>query len=242
MRPLVIVPTYNERDNLPIVVSRLLAIPDVRVLVVDDASPDGTGAVADQLAANSDHRVSVLHRTGPRGLGLSYIDGMRRGLESDATHICQMDADLSHDPADVTRLLTAAADGDLVIGSRYVPGGRIENWPVRRKVLSAFANRYVRLVTGLKMRDCTSGFRCWRREALERVPLDRIASNGYAFLVELVWEAVAGGCRVVEVPITFVERRLGASKLSARVMMESAMLPWRLAWRSLSRRSFRATI
>jgi dolichol-phosphate mannosyltransferase len=173
---------------------------------------------------------------------LSYIDGMREALLGNATHICQMDADLSHDPSDVARLLAATSDADVVIGSRYVPGGRIENWPVRRRMLSAFANRYIRAITGLRMRDCTSGFRCWRREALERLPLDRIASNGYAFLVELVWEAVASGCRVGEVPITFVERRQGASKLSGQVVVESAIVPWRLAWRSLSRRSFRATI
>jgi dolichol-phosphate mannosyltransferase len=242
MRPLVIVPTYNERDNLPVVVARLLEIPDVRVLVVDDASPDGTGAVADTLAARSDDRVSVLHRTGPRGLGLSYIDGIRQAFTTDATHICQMDADLSHDPADVARLLAALRDADMVIGSRYIPGGRIENWPARRKLLSAFANRYVRAITGLRINDCTSGFRCWRREALQRFDLDRIASNGYAFVVEMTWEAVARGCRVIEVPITFVERRLGASKLSGHVVAESAIVPWRLAWRSLSRKSFRATI
>jgi len=242
MRPLVIVPTYNERDNIPVVVARLMAIPDVRVLVVDDGSPDGTGAVADAIAAGSGGRVSVLHRTGPRGLGVAYIDGMREALASDATHICQMDADLSHNPSDVARLLAATADADVVIGSRYVPDGRIENWPRRRRVLSAFANWYIRTITGLRMRDCTSGFRCWRREGLERVPLERIASNGYAFLVELVWQAVANGCRVGEVPITFVERRQGASKLSGHVILESVIVPWQLAWRSLSRRLFRATI
>jgi dolichol-phosphate mannosyltransferase len=230
MRPLVIVPTYNERDNLPVVVRRLLAIPDVRVLIVDDASPDGTGAVADSIAASSD-RVSVLHRTGPRGLGLSYIDAMKRALRGDATHVCQLDADLSHDPSDVPRLLAEGERADLVIGSRYVPGGRIENWPARRRLLSAFANRYVRLITRMQINDCTSGFRCWRRGALERLPLDRITSNGYAFLVELAWEAVAAGCSVTEVPITFVERRQGASKLSGRVVLESAMLPWRLVAR-----------
>ena len=231
MRPLVIVPTYNERDNLPIVLGRLLAMPDMRVLVVDDASPDGTGEVADTLAASSSGRLSVLHRTGLRGLGLSYRDGMRVALRGDATHICQMDADLSHDPADVPRLVAQSAQADLVIGSRYVPGGRIENWPLRRELLSAFANRYVRAITGLKVRDCTSGFRCWRRQALQRLPLDRIGSDGYAFLVELLWEASAGGCRIVEVPITFVERRQGASKMSGRVVIESALVPWRLAAR-----------
>lgn len=231
MRPLVIIPTYNERDNLPIVARTLLEMPNLRVLVVDDASPDGTGQLADALAASSGGRLSVLHRTGARGLGLSYLDGMRTALRGDATHICQMDADLSHNPADVPRLLAESAQGDLVIGSRYVPGGRIENWPKRRELLSAFANRYVRTITGLRVRDCTSGFRCWRREALQRLPLDRIASDGYAFLVELVWEAAAAGCRIVEVPITFVERRQGASKLSGRVVVESALVPWRLAAR-----------
>ena len=242
MRPLVIVPTYNERENIPLVVARLLAIDGVRVLIVDDGSPDGTGDVAEELAALAHGRVTVLHRTGPRGLGLSYIDGMRLALASDATHICQMDADLSHNPSDVPRLLAATAGADVVIGSRYVPGGRIENWPARRRILSAFANRYIRTITRLRIRDCTSGFRCWRREAIERLPLDRIASNGYAFLVELIWEAAASGCRVGEMPITFVERRQGASKLSGPVVFESVIVPWRLAGRSLSRRPFRATI
>jgi dolichol-phosphate mannosyltransferase len=236
VRPLVIIPTYNERDTLPVVVTRLLDIPHLRVLVVDDASPDGTGGIADSLAA-ADPRVSVLHRTGKRGLGLSYIDGMQEALRGDATHICQMDADLSHNPDDVPRLLAAAQGADLVIGSRYVPGGRVDNWPLRRIVLSAFANRYVRLITRIGVSDCTSGFRCWRRSALEQLPLDRIRSDGYAFLVELVWEAVNAGCSIAEVPITFVERRQGASKLSGRVIVESALLPWRLAAKPRVRRA-----
>ena len=231
MRPLVIVPTYNERDNLPVVVAALLRIPHVEVLVVDDRSPDGTGDVADALAGESGGRVSVLHRTGPRGLGLSYIDGLQRALRTDATRICQMDADLSHDPADVPRLLAASAHADLVIGSRYVPGGRIENWPKQRMLLSAFANRYIRAITGLRINDSTSGFRCWRSQALQRLPLHQITSDGYAFLVELAWEAMSAGCRITEVPITFVERRYGASKLSGRVLVESALVPWRLAAR-----------
>lgn len=232
MRPLVILPTYNERENLPPLAARLLAIPDLRVLVVDDASPDGTGAIADSLAAGSGGRLSVLHRRGARGLGLSYIDGMHRAFELDATHICQMDADLSHDPADLPRLLAATSEADMVIGSRYVPGGRIENWPRRRLLLSGFANWYVRTVTGLRIADCTSGFRCWRADALRRIPLSGIASDGYAFLVELLWHAAAARLRIVEVPITFVERRLGASKMSAQVMWESAVVPWRVRARS----------
>ena len=234
MRALVIVPTYNERDNLPVVVEALLRLPDVRVLVVDDGSPDGTGRVADTLAAQNAGRVSVVHRTGARGLGLSYIDGMRSALRTDATHICQMDADLSHNPADVPRLLAASADADMVIGSRYVPGGRVVNWPRRRMLLSVFANRYVRVITGLAVRDCTSGFRCWSRGAVEQLPLDRILSNGYAFQVELTWEAAAAGCRIDEVPVTFVDRREGSSKMSSRVLIESALMPWRLAARRRS--------
>jgi dolichol-phosphate mannosyltransferase len=231
MRPLVIVPTYNERANLVPLLERLLAIPDLRVLIVDDASPDGTGQIADAYAAANRARVQVLHRTGKRGLGLSYIDGMYVALRTDATHICQMDADLSHDPADVPRLLHAAEQADFVIGSRYVAGGRIENWPLHRRMLSAFANRYIRAITRLAIRDCTSGFRCWRREALERLPLASIRSDGYAFIVEVAWEASRAGLRCVEVPITFVERREGASKLSSGVIMESAIVPWRLAAR-----------
>ena len=231
LHPLVIVPTYNERENLAILVGELLRIAELHVLIVDDGSRDGTGQLADELAAVHRDRVTVLHRTGPRGLGLSYIDAMRRALRLNASVICQMDADLSHNPADVPRLLAAATDADLVIGSRYVTGGAIRNWPLRRRLLSAFANRYVRWLTRLRINDCTSGFRCWRREALARMPLDRIESDGYALMVELVWEAQAAGCRIAEVPITFVERRRGSSKLSWRVVGESVVLPWRLAAR-----------
>jgi dolichol-phosphate mannosyltransferase len=231
MLPVVIIPTYNERDNLPAIVSALLRQRDLRLLVVDDGSPDGTGAVADQLAAANRGRVSVMHRSGVRGLGRSYIDGMQYALRTDATHICQMDADFSHAPDEVPHLLSASIDADLVIGSRYVPGGRIENWPRRRILLSAFANRYVRAITRLPVHDCTSGFRCWRREAVERLPLTRILSNGYAFQVEMTWEAAAAGCRIVEVPITFVDRREGTSKMSSRVLVESAAMPWRLVAR-----------
>ena len=234
-RPIVIIPTYNERDNLPLLVASLLRVPALRILVVDDASPDGTGAVADELERRCEGRVSVLHRTGRRGFGRSYVDGIRRTLATDATVICQMDADLSHNPADIPRLLERVAEADLVIGSRYVPGGRIENWPRRRMVLSRFANRYVRGITGLGISDCTGGFRCWRRHALERLPLGRIQSNGYAFQVEMVWEAAAAGCRIAEVPITFVERKHGASKLSSGVILEAVVLPWRLAWRRFRR-------
>ena len=235
MRSLVVIPTYNERDNLDLIISALLRLPDLKVLVVDDGSPDGTGQLADTIATRSGGRVSVLHRTGTRGLGRSYVEGMQMALRTDASAICQMDADLSHDPSDVPRLIAHAATADLVIGSRYIPGGYIENWSRRRIILSTFANRYVRAITRLQPRDCTSGFRCWRREALMRLPLDRIASNGYAFQVEMAWEAAAAGCRILEVPITFVERRQGVSKLSWAIMLEAMLLPWRLIARRATR-------
>jgi dolichol-phosphate mannosyltransferase len=230
MTALVLIPTYNERDNLPLIVSGVLAHPEARVLVIDDGSPDGTGALADEIATRYAGRVSVMHRTGARGLGRSYLDGFRAALSSDAGLVCQMDADLSHDPRFLPALMGAAASGaDLVIGSRYREGGRVENWPLRRVVLSGFANRYIRTVTGLSVRDCTSGFRCWRREALARLPLASIASDGYSFLVEVTFQAAASGLRIDEVPIVFVERRQGASKLSRAVLMESMVTPWRLA-------------
>jgi dolichol-phosphate mannosyltransferase len=231
MQTVVIVPTYNERNNLPLLASKLLEVPDLRLMVVDDRSPDDTGKVADEIAARHPGRVSVLHRDGVRGFGRSYVDGMRAALSTDADLIVQMDADHSHDPADVPRLISAAARADVVIGSRYVPGGRIVNWPLHRLILSAGANRYIRVLTGLDVRDVTSGFRCWRRETLLRIPFANIASDGYAFQVEMTWHASRAGSRISEVPITFVERRQGVSKLSGRVLLESAILPWRLAAR-----------
>jgi dolichol-phosphate mannosyltransferase len=231
IRPVVIVPTYNERANIAVLVPALLAIDGLQVLVVDDASPDGTGAEADALARTSGGRVSVIHRTGRRGYGRSHLKGMRAALQTEATHICQMDADLSHDPADLRRILDAAAQADLIIGSRYVQGGRVRNWPRRRRALSAFANWYVRAITGMGISDCTSGFRCWSRPLLAALDLSDVRSDGYAFLVELAWKARRSGGSIVEVPITFVERREGASKLSWGVIAESVILPWTLLLR-----------
>lgn len=231
MRPLVLIPTYNERDNLKPLIDALMAIDGLRALIVDDNSPDGTGDVAEVLAAASHGRVSVIRRSGPRGLGRSYIEGMAAALRTDATHICQMDADFSHDPAALPGLLDATGHADLVIGSRYIPGGALRHWPAHRVMLSRFANWYVRAITRLPVHDCTSGFRCWTRDLLARLPLDRIVSDGYAFLVELAWEAQAAGGRIVEVPITFVERREGQSKMSGRVIAESVVLPWKLVAR-----------
>ena len=231
MTALVLIPTYNERENLPLIVAGVLAQPGTQVLVLDDGSPDGTGQVADELARANPDRVSVMHRTGARGLGRSYLDGFRVALAGHADFVCQMDADLSHDPRFLPALMASAAGGaGLTIGSRYREGGRVENWPMRRVMLSAFANSYIRAATGLRVRDCTSGYRCWRREALARIPLDRITSEGYSFLVEVTFQAAAAGVRIAEVPIVFVERRQGISKLSTSVLLESLVTPWRLAW------------
>ena len=227
----VVVPTYNEKGNLPVLAAGILAHPGFRLLVVDDDSPDGTGAVADELARTHPGRVSVMHRKGPRGLGLSYIDGLQRALESGADLIFQMDADLSHNPEHLPSIAAAADRFDVVIGSRYLTGVSVVNWPLHRIFLSAFANRYVRAVTRISVSDCTSGFRCWRREALERLPLKSMVSNGYAFIVEMLFEASRRGCRIGEVPIIFIERRQGQSKVSGRVLAESLIVPWRLLFR-----------
>lgn len=225
---LVIVPTFNERANLPLLVQGLVAHEGVRVLVVDDRSPDGTGELADALAREHPGRLSVMHRTERPGLGRSYIDGIKVAVHEPVDVICQMDADLSHDPRHLPDLIAATEHADVVIGSRYVPGGAIVNWPLRRRLLSRFANLYIRAVARIGARDCTSGYRCWRREALAALPLDRFISDGYSFLVEMLFVAERRGCRLAEVPITFVERREGESKLSRAVLLESAVTPWRL--------------
>jgi dolichol-phosphate mannosyltransferase len=206
------------------------------MLVVDDGSPDGTGDVADALVAEYPGRVEVMHRTGKRGLGRSYVDGLRHAIAStDAELICQMDADLSHNPEYLPALTAGAATADVVIGSRYLNGVSVVNWPLHRIFLSTFANRYIRAVTRLSPTDCTSGFRCWRREALARLPLDTMVSDGYAFLVEMLFDAARNGCRIGEVPIIFVERRQGQSKLSSNVIVESVIMPWRLKLRRAPR-------
>ena len=225
---LVLVPTYNERVNLPVLIEGLMQHSDVRVMVIDDASPDGTGEIADALALKHSGRMSVMHRTGRRGLGRAYIEGMKRAILEDVDVVCQMDADLSHDPQQLPDLIAASSRADLVIGSRYIPGGRIVNWPIRRELLSRGANTYIRAVTRLAPHDCTSGYRCWQRKALASLPLDKVFSDGYSFLIEMLFAAIRLGYQVVEVPITFVERREGESKVSRAVLIESAITPWRL--------------
>ena len=228
MNAAVVIATYNERDNLGGLVAAILQHAGYRIIVVDDDSPDGTGALADELATDCPGRLSVIHRTAARGLGRSLVAGLQRALESGADLIFQMDADFSHDPKYLPEMAAAAADADLVLGSRYLRGISVVNWPLHRIMLSSFANRYVRAVTGLEVSDCTTGFRCWRREALARLPLEGLISDGYAFLVEQLHLARRAGCRVREVPIIFVERREGSSKLSPSVLLESAIVPWRL--------------
>jgi dolichol-phosphate mannosyltransferase len=229
---LVVVPTFNERENLPVLARGVLAHDGFRMLVVDDASPDGTGDLADGLRVEYPGRIDVLHRTGQRGLGRSYVEGLQRALASDSADlICQMDADLSHGPEYLPALAAAAREHDVVIGSRYLNGVSVVNWPLHRIFLSAFANKYIRAVTQLTPKDCTSGFRCWRRDALRKLPLDRMVSDGYAFLVEMLFEAARRGCRIGEVPIIFVERQQGYSKVSTGVLLESLIVPWRLVLR-----------
>jgi dolichol-phosphate mannosyltransferase len=222
---LVIIPTFNERINLPLVVGRIMRETPFAVLVVDDDSPDGTGRVADELAAQHPGRLTVLHRQPPRGLGRSYVDGMRHALALGATRICQMDADLSHGPEYLQTLVEATEHADVAVGSRYVTGVSVANWPLRRLLLSLVANNYVRLITGLPVRDTTSGFKCWRHEALRAVLDEPLRSDGYALQFEMLFHAHRRGRRIVEVPIVFVERRDGASKMSGRVIWESVLRP-----------------
>ena len=228
MDVLVVVPTYNERENLPALVPYVLEREGYRLLIADDGSPDGTGALADELAAQWPGRLRVLHRTGPRGLGRSYVEAFAQAVREPVEVVCQMDADLSHDPAHLPAMVAAARDHDLVVGSRYLHGISVVNWPLYRIALSTGANAYIRAVTGLPVRDCTSGFRCWRRDALARMPLDAIVSDGYSFQIEMLWEATRLGFRVTEEPIVFVERREGQSKLSRAVLLEALWMPWRL--------------
>jgi len=228
---IVLIPPYNERENLPIVVRQVLAYPETQVMVIDDGSPDGTGALADSLQAEYPGRLHVMHRTGRRGLGRSYVDGIKAALRMEVDIICQMDADLSHDPKYLPDLFAAARTHDVVIGSRYLHGVSVVNWPLRRILLSTFANWYVRTITRIGVRDCTAGFRCYRRSAAARLPLDRIISDGYSFQVETLVLALDAGATVTEVPIIFIERRVGGSKMSLHVIMESFVTPWRLALR-----------
>ena len=218
---LVVIPTYNERENLGPILDRLhKALPDVHVLVVDDGSPDGTGELADERAA-ADERVHVLHRTEKAGLGAAYIAGFRWGLAREYNTIVEMDADGSHAPEDLPRLLDAVTDADLSIGSRYVSGGSVVNWPFRRQFLSRGANIYTQVALGMRIRDITAGFRAYRREVLEKLELDEVASHGYCFQIDLTLRTADAGFEIVEVPITFTEREIGESKMSTSIIREA---------------------
>jgi dolichol-phosphate mannosyltransferase len=225
VRLLICLPTYNERANLEPLLRRLgEEVPELgedgRVLVVDDSSPDGTGEIADRLAAELPY-VSVLHRARKEGLGPAYVAGFHWALERGAQRIVQMDSDFSHDPADVPRLVAATDQADLALGSRYVSGGGTENWGRGRQGISRFGSFYARAVLGVAIRDLTGGFKCWRREALEAVPLSRIRTRGYAFQIETTYRALAAGFRVVEIPIVFAERRAGGSKMTRSIVVEA---------------------
>ena len=233
----VVVPTYNERDNLAYLIERLLALgEDYRVVVVDDNSPDGTGALADDLAAAHPGRIRVIHRSVKEGLGPAYVAGLKAALAGDADVIATMDADLSHDPADLPRLVAAAIMHDLALGSRYAPGGGTRGWPLHRRLLSRFGGRYAGAVLGVPIADLTSGFKAFKRAALAELDLDVIHADGYAFNIELTYRALRRGCRVVEVPILFTDRVAGASKLSRQIMLEAMIVVWRLRFGSRSTR------
>jgi dolichol-phosphate mannosyltransferase len=219
---LVVIPTYEERENLGRVVARLnAAVPAADILVVDDASPDGTGELAEEMAAE-DPRVRVLHREGKSGLGAAYLAGFRHALSGEHQVVVEMDADGSHAPEDLPALLAALDEGaDLVLGSRYVPGGEVVNWPAHREWLSRGANLYARVALGAHVRDITAGYRVYRRQVLEQLDLDSVISQGYCFQIDLAWRALQAGFRVAEVPITFTERQIGSSKMDGAVMLEA---------------------
>jgi len=226
-RALVCVPTYNEADNLPKIVPAILEQdPRLEVLVIDDGSPDGTGAMADRMAA-ADPRVHVLHRTAKEGLGKAYLAGFQWALARDYTLVFEMDADFSHDPKYLKHFLKSIQEADLVLGSRYKTGVNVVNWPMSRLLLSFFANKYVKWVTGMPLTDATGGFKCFRRAVLESVDLDRVRSNGYAFQIEMSFRARRKGFRLLEIPIVFVDRVEGQSKMNKKIVREAIwMVPW----------------
>jgi len=231
-RALVVIPTYNEAANIPTVINRILAIDGValEILIVDDNSPDGTGELVASWAER-EPRLHLMRRPGKMGLGTAYVAGFRYALQNDYEVIIEMDADLSHDPADLPRLLEKIDDYDLVIGSRYLKESGVVNWPLSRLMLSQFANWYTRAITRMPIHDCTSGFKCIRSGALQNIHLDHIVSSGYAFQIELHYKIWRKGSRICEIPIVFTERQQGKSKMSRKVQLEAATLVWRLKLR-----------
>jgi dolichol-phosphate mannosyltransferase len=226
LRGCVVLPTYNERENLPAIVPAILAAaPELDVLVVDDSSPDGTGALADELA-RGEPRLRVLHRPRKDGLGRAYLAGFAVALRDGYGRVLEMDADLSHEPRALPSLLAASREADLVLGSRYVPGGGTVHWGAGRRLLSRAGSLYARTILGVDVRDLTGGFKCFRREVLEGIDLGTVSSTGYSFQIELTWRAIQRGFRVVEVPITFVDRQVGKSKMSRRIVAEALWKVW----------------
>jgi dolichol-phosphate mannosyltransferase len=236
-KTLVIVPTYNERENLPAMAERLRLLPiSVDLLVVDDNSPDGTGKIADELAARNPW-IHVLHRAEKNGLGRAYCAGFAWALERDYEFIMEMDGDFSHNPDDIPKFIEAAQNADLVIGSRYCNGIRVINWPMGRLLLSTGAARYVRIITGMPFTDPTGGFKCFRRRALQSINLDAVRANGYSFQIEMTHKIWMQGMKVVEVPIIFTDRFLGTSKMSKKIVREALIMVWRIWFQSGLRRS-----
>ena len=233
----VIIPTYNERENLPVLAERVLAThPLLHLLVVDDNSPDGTGQIADDLAARND-RVHVMHRAEKDGLGRAYCAGFAWALERKYEFIFEMDGDASHNPSDIPKFMDAAQSADLVLGSRYCQGIRVINWPLSRLVLSLMAAKYVQCITGMPFTDPTGGYKCFRRRTLESIGLDQVRSNGYSFQIELTHKVWSRGLRIVEVPIIFTDRYQGASKMSGHIVREALLMVWRLWIQNGFRRS-----
>lgn len=236
-RALVLIPTYNERDNIPkLVPLALVQDPCIDLLIIDDNSPDGTGALADEIA-ETEPRVRVLHRPGKLGLGTAYIAGFRQAIELGYDFVVEMDADFSHDPAHLPQFLSAARQYDVVLGSRYLDGRvTVVNWPIARLLLSYYANVYARIVTGLPLWDATGGFKCFQRHVLESIPLDRVESEGYAFQIEMNFRAWRRGFHLGEIPIVFVDRSLGQSKMSKRIIREAVFKVWKLRWLDIFRK------
>ena len=238
MKAIVVIPTYNERDNIVRLSREILKQhPSLHILFVDDNSPDGTGIIADELAA-ADDRITVIHRPGKLGLGSAYITGFRTALKSGADYIIEMDADFSHDPGVLPVFLETITGCDLVVGSRYLNGVSVVNWPIRRLILSYFASVYTRFVTGLKIMDCTSGFKCFRRSTLEAMNLDNVKSDGYSFQIEMNYLCMEKGLNIVEVPIIFIDRHAGSSKMSRKIVREAILMVWKLKLGSVFSRLF----
>ena len=236
MKTVVVIPTYNERDNIVRLAGEVLAQhPSISILFVDDNSPDGTGAIADELASGNE-RIKVMHRPGKLGLGSAYCAGFKAALGMGADYLVEMDADFSHDPSILPVFLEAIQGCDLVIGSRYLNGVSVVNWPIRRLMLSVFASLYTRVITGLQVMDCTSGFKCFRRSTVEAIDLDTVGSDGYSFQIEMNYRCMEKGLKIVEVPIIFIDRHAGSSKMSKKIVREAILLVWKLKLGTIMRK------